>query len=398
MWVHGEQLLTHVMSSQAGIWFESNKSGDYGFIAKLPSNSIKALAHGCDCKFWVAISRTTPSIVAYVIEVADSDISPLVAYTLLSSDSPRAILPQSLIDNPAWFSFVDETDAVVMSAKVDFLPENGFLDNLQSLQSVNLKLPQNNAELFSFLDAFDYEVHLKVQGGKSSDFEVAVARCKLSDIKFNRVSHFNEYVNSSYRHEEEIQGSIQEVQAFQVLSYCFQDSVYHAPIVLKGKKKRELIDVLALSPQGTLLVESKCLNVTEDSTHSTSRQNKNLLSNCFKAVSQLEGAVRVINRKDRIFNNAELIIIDSSNQMHGVILISDFIGKDGWSDLCKEVIDLYKQQNIKVHVFSLSDFAMTLKLCSRNDSLFSYLNRRFNVVLETGQLEVLIRDPSLPRY
>lgn len=396
VWVAGEYISRLAISSQGGIWFEESYDGQLGMVAKVSSNVIKALAKGCECRFWVCVSRDKPFYAVYALVVYDSSEAPFVVYNFIMDTAPKYLVTRKGVGEAFAFCFIDETDAMVLSSSLRFVSSEGFIRSIERLNCLPLSRPSSNDELFSAMDSFEVSLHEYLCRGEASDFEIGVAKCEFSDFSFNRVSHFNEYVQSTYLQMGDIQGDIQEVQIYQMLSYCFKNLVYHAPNVTTGDKSRELIDVVALNGDGVLLVESKCITVAADSSLETSRQNKNLTNNCHKAIGQIEGAVKAIRRYDVVETDGEVLEIHKSKNIHGIVLISEFIGRNGWHDIHAKLYELSEKHDIKLHVFSLGDFSMTLKLCSRDDSIFTYLDKRFSIVKNSGELEVTIRDPSLP--
>jgi hypothetical protein len=121
------------------------------------------------------------------------------------------------------------------------------------------------------------------------------------------------------------EGRQQEEMAVWLTDNLHPKGAYLNPQVADGKKTRELTDILLTYEYGSFLIESKVLSILgRNNLPSRTKLTKDVSSHISKAVRQLQGSVRKINSRARIFDrNGNDIHVSSDKTNHAIVLIPE---------------------------------------------------------------------------
>jgi hypothetical protein len=101
--------------------------------------------------------------------------------------------------------------------------------------------------------------------------------------------------------------------------------VHHSPKIPKGKGTRELTDILISYQFGSVLIESKALNIlVRDNLPNRIKLAHDVSAHISKAANQLRGGIKRLKNGTRVTGqDGALLDIERTKPMHGIILIPD---------------------------------------------------------------------------
>ncbi|ENG5979973.1 hypothetical protein ACUSRP_003623 [Vibrio alginolyticus] len=400
MYIPSRFLFDVISSEQLGIFCESNSDGEKSIIAKLPSNTLKALALGAKSEVLVFISRNYPKYIALVLKVHDSE-SPLFA-----------VMPQRWHDNlfnrinsdffneDISFVLYDETDAPVQFGKIKIKTNFRNKKSLFFIDNKDIESANDYSNVNKFLDAIfnalgekEYETH----GFSLQEFKFNI---EISELQSLLTIHANEIGVTDYNLVDDIDGDRQEKQAFQALSLMNNSTCYLSPNVTIGKQTRELTDILCVTKSSDLIaIESKCLQVDRDKFDKTyERLASRLVKHCKKAIGQLQGGYKALKRGEEVTNESgEIIPIIEDFSFHGVVLIDEFKYSPSWDEVFNLVENVKSELGISINVIPISEFIYTMKLYNSDIESFSKsLELRFDICIENKSFDVKFVNSALP--
>lgn len=271
----------------------------------------------------------------------------------------RLLYGVKVVDDPArpaiiWsiLEYSVERDALMALAHAKECPL--FLFNELALNAawttINVRLPQEASTLIAeaAIGPIDHSA-LEQSSGQVIEhlFLHSEANAHYCSVPFTPTHEwretFNHYVTNRGNdtpvhifHQDE--GGQQEQLAVWLTDSLQESGVIHSPQVSKGSGCRELTDILLTYQFGTILIESKTLTAF----NRTSLPTRDALAgdvskHIKKAVSQLRGAIRTIQRGSPIFDKSGAqLTVDHTQPIHAIVLVPDF-------DLIQEPLQYGKQ-------------------------------------------------------
>jgi len=123
------------------------------------------------------------------------------------------------------------------------------------------------------------------------------------------------------------EGAGMEQSIYQLINSFFEKDSYHSPFYYNRNIEKELTDILILSQQYSVLIESKTIKVMyRDKPLTVDRMIRNIDKSITQGFGQLRGALRTIRSHTDVFTtNKNSIIIQQENRdnIHSVVLIPE---------------------------------------------------------------------------
>lgn len=400
MYLPSKNLHDILTSEQVGVFCESNSSGDKALVAKLPTSVIKSIFLGAKIEFYLFVKIPPPHNIALALKVFDNKSSPFHAILVQRWSNHNNIFDDSFLDSDIHLSLFDETDASVAYGTIniktnfrnkrvyniienfEFSSANSQLDNIKFTDSVCASLGSDDA---------------KHPGFKVLKFHFPV---KVKELETIFTHHVNNQGSSSYEVATEIDGARQERQIYQALCLMDNSSTTLSPLVTIGKKERELTDVLTCSLNNNVIaIESKCLQVDVSTLDkSRERASSSMIKHCRKAINQLEGVYKVINRGEEIYNTAGITLLHGSNyDFYGIVLIDEYRESREWPEIIELIEKVSMRHKICINIISVPEIIYNMKLSLSNTNTFiSMLQKRHEICLKKNSINIKFIDSSLP--
>lgn len=399
MYIPSSFLQKVICSEQIGVFCESNSDGDKAIIAKIPTSTIKSLALGAKVEFYVYTTLKTPHYIALGMKIIDNISSPL--YTIIPQrwQNSNNIFNSSFFDCELDFVVYDETDAPIQQNKI--IIKTNFKNKRVHyvLKNTEFSNPSDSESSENFIDTicadlgFDYKAH--------PDFPIVGFKFPVKVLQVNTVFtiHANEQGTTQYDVVKDIDGSRQERQIYQALCLMDNSETTLSPLVKIGLKERELTDILTVTTDKLIAVESKCLQFDASTFEKTSaRTASNIISHCKKAIDQLEGGYKAVKRGERIYDSkGKILLSDTNYSFYGVVIIDEYRPSKDWDAIIELMQDCSNKHNICINVISVSEMIYTMKLCMSSTELFiESLEDRYKACITSKNINVRFRNSSLP--
>ncbi|WP_338909758.1 hypothetical protein WDB99_12250 [Serratia marcescens] len=389
-----------ICSEQIGVFCESNSDGQKAIIAKIPTSTIKSIALGAKVEFYFYTMIKPPYYLALGMKIIDNISSPL--YTVIPQrwQDSNNIFNSSFLDCELYFVVYDETDAPIQQNKI--IIKTNFKNKRihYVLKSTTFNFPNDSISSNYFLDTvfadlgFNFKPH--------PDYPIVGFKFPVEITEVNTIFtiHANEQSTIQYDVVKDIDGTRQEKQIYQ--AFCLMDNseTTISPLVTIGLKERELTDILTVTQNKKLIaVESKCLQYDISTFDKTAtRTASNIIGHCKKAIGQLEGVHKTIQRGERIYNSDGKTLLDGGNfSFYGIVIIDEFRPSKDWDTIIKLMKACSDKHDICINVISISELIYTMKLCiSSTNLLILSLEDRYKACISNNTINVQFRNSSLP--
>jgi hypothetical protein len=203
-------------------------------------------------------------------------------------------------------------------------------------------------------------------------------------------------VTGKYALDDIDEGAAQEFSAQQLLENIFPLSTYRSPQIKDGRKSRELTDLMAVSDEGIVLVESKVFAVlTTEINRGTDRRVSGVEKQIGKAINQLGGAIRRIRAGESVLDEqGEIIHLpeNAAELIQAIVLISSMNPFLNWESLAHDIIAASRKNRAFFHILDLVELQRAiitqyrpklfhLNMCDRWESIVKNRNAfvRFKV-------------------
>lgn len=396
MYIVSDYLNRMISSEQVGVWVESSDN-NFALIAKIPSNVAKAIYMGAKLELLVGITIESSPRYSIALKVSDSIDNPFIVILPQRWINSCNLLNYNFFSKDITLTIYDEIDSLVIGAIVEIsLPYDATkLSELLNYKLFPIVSLESADELF---DAFSHHIYPLQYISNGIDMEVFISDINIKNI--NSYLNFKATDNgyNYYDFSTDIDGIIQENQIHNSLRVFFGKNAYHSPQVTIGKKSRELTDILALSEDYYICIESKCISIDILTLNKSSdRIISGVIKSCSKAIKQLEGTLKAIRRGEVIkSNNKEIINFNRLNSGHLIILISEYIHSKRWDSLIEPIKLIRDKHNAMIHILSLSELSYILKLSqSQSEILNAILIERYEAFHNNNTFNIISFNSSL---
>jgi hypothetical protein len=385
-----------ILSEQVGVWaYLDTESTSPTVVIKAAGTTAKSIASGKEIKLYLGVAGKTELFVGGALKVYDILDNPLIIPIFARTESEVIGWRSIAQDRSFQITVMDEFDAPVLRG-------SGYLNRVSHTLPKVLATASwiTNSELLEpFIESVWHAVeprHIPTCSisAHMHDVELEV------DLKQTLIISASKNGTYQYDLSDKNEGATQENLLHQQLYLLFDDNVFLSPQIERGKRVRELTDILVVSSESTLFFESKalCLNNSKGESNYERRVGK-VISHTKRAIGQLEGAVKSFRNpvyKTMDCEGVELPRSGSPNQT-ATVVISEFAPHDNWEVVLELIRNAYLDSDVRIAVVDIAELMKLIKISRyRNINLGFLLNQRFVASLEKNTLNILSRDSSLP--
>lgn len=375
-----ELLYNEINNEDSGLWFFSNHKIKK-FILKLPSNSIKSIYSGCKVELFFKNSKIDNlSYLLAGMNIHDSKTNPLVVFGINRFEKKNEAIKEILNEDNVIIDIYNELNipAVSGNIKIDEVYKNEILKLLD--ESNNHYTGSYDKNIDMILDVFQESLSKNFL-----DVDILI-ECKISDI----VIVTNLILGANKKNEiilNDNEGVGFESQVCAVLDSLFKNNLYKNPFVEEKKKKRELIDILAFYDLGIFLIEVKAMGVfSVNENISMERKVANLISQIKKAIKQVVGARKMLEKNSKIIDSKDNeILFDKSIFPHCLIIVSELLHFGDWKKIEMLILKTMIEENLCLNVMDFVELMKYVKFSNGKKEMFDYfLLERRNKFIENG--------------
>jgi hypothetical protein len=366
-----------IISEEAGIWYISDRTGSK-ILIKIPSTSIKAIVK--KCKIQLLFGKEVRNNICYLhigINIFDFTQNPLSLTHVCKYDfEQKAILKIFELDE-IYVEFFNELDIciaksfIILNQKNNESIKNFIKTNRQYY--INYELNNIDAELS--LNNFQYSIDDKINLPNVYKIDILKIDVLLKDIIVMDSTFIGFNDNAKIIINTDNEGELLENIAWAPLQSVFNNNIYKNPQVYSKNKFRELTDILAYYQNGIFLIETKSLSLNYIVDDDINNQIDKLKKHIKKAINQLVGAKKVIERQEKIFDiktKKEISVIHSNNPLHCIILVENIYPFGSWGDIVKIICQTIIKENIFLHIIDLTEYIKLIKYSKGKIELVDY--------------------------
>ena len=293
-------------------------------------------------------------------------------------------------------SFVNEAVIPVFEAWVG--PDQKHIESLLSLSSEILaNLPENIHESVQeeALDKVQSSLLAVRQGASAS---VLLLNVPLQIASKDIYTHKSP-ANGEWRFDFKDEGGNLEQTIQKLLETRFPGQVYHSPKVDDGAEKRELTDVMLVTPEAVFLFESKVLAVLERGHGiSVERRARSVSKHFNKAVGQLVGAVKRLRNDVSIYteDGNPISVTLNGKTIHAVNVVTTELAKLDFKQVARDLTAAASEAMACYHFIDLAQLQQHVVFAKSSHHLNEYFRRRFEVVSKSGNASIRTRFAKFP--
>lgn len=352
-------------STDASVWFvPANDGEDFSLLIKLPMAQIKAIIRGCSAS---VVLKVADSALFVGIRVFDIPGHPLITVKI----------QRQLEEHQALSRFVETgTAPVFLFNELDFSAASSTATMAFSDRERVLSAIENPSEFYigERMNSHDFvldqmEQSMSFEAPNEVEFPLAFGKWESLEANFLGVEE-----SHLLRVDSRDEGELLERMVWASLESVFPLNLYKSPQVRIGSKTRELTDVLTSYEYGSFLFEAKALSEYSTSPdRSLERRVSSVQSHIKKALDQLVGAGKALDRGDEVFDSkGNLIQIERKNPPHAIVLVSELIEAGDWSETVEHLMNALSASRMYVHILDLRELLTLLKIGRGQPELLDY--------------------------
>lgn len=391
---------------RAGVWLErSAPTPNLWMVAKLPMNVIRAVHAGAAValELWVVEIDETP-ISVFGLKVDDDVQHPTCAFGACRSNPETEDLRTVLKASAFPIQFHNELSLPILRVLC-----RSEVERARPVLDV-LRAHPNSAERELRTRALDV-VHASMTPDAAHDPRMKI-RCEIPlAIEESEVLGFHVVGSGPVCLDDPDEGAELERLTFQAFEFLCPFGVYHQPQVEKGRTRRELCDVLAISrvreheDEGVFVIQSKVASVTVAGLlRTTARRSSSIHKSILAAIGQLRGAVRRLRSGGPVYRADGTSIEDDlpslrpppsvapldlrtrvSKVGHAIAIISEMHEDADWRAIGTTLVEASQSTGFLFHVLDLRELqALVSYSDGRPAVLEAHLVRRWELVRVSG--------------
>ena len=388
MFMPSERICREMQSEPAGFWPVPINAGDeYAFLAKLPTNVIKAAYRAAPVGLDVAIADLpTGPVLASVLNVADDPASPLGVSGVHRHPEEQEALTEILRSGRTLFVFFDELSRPVARAACVLEPVAA-AEALARIEAKNgwYAVPWSPT-LAEVLDEVDGLADPTRRAMPKHQPTLTHVRLTLTEFETNHITAVGERQAIDFRLDDGDEGHGLEQATWHRLEGLFADTIFHSPQVVEPGGVRELTDILGVCPAGCLLVEAKAaavLNTGMD--RSTSRRAANVRKQIDKGLDQITGAFRNLSAgRSLLTTDGEPISLAAGDRRVGVVMVSELLPSVDWEVVARRLAEVSAATVAQVLVLDLRELRTLVGVSRTPAALLAHCERRYSLTVEAG--------------
>jgi hypothetical protein len=366
-------------------------------FVKLPTDVLKSIHLDARLSLLIAgVQACGISVPIVGVEVADMPQDPFYGYHPVVDREQLQLVARAFSYPRFCICFVNE--AVIPAFEVWVVPDQKHTQELLSLSSELLtNLPENIRESVqeAALDKFQSSL-LAVQQGRSPNFFLLNVPLQIAskDIYIHRSP-----ANGEWRFDFKDEGGNLEQTIQELLETRFPGQVYRSPKVDDGSEKRQLTDVMLVTPEAVFLFESKVLALLARGLGiSVDRRARATSKHFDKAVGQLVGAVKRLRNGANIYSEDgnPLSITFNGKVIHAVNVVTTELAKLDFKQVARNLTAAASEAAACYHFIDLAQLQQHVVFAESSHHLNEYFRRRFEVVSKSGNASIRTRFAKLP--
>jgi len=393
----GDIIYREIISEEAGIWYISDIYGSK-ILIKLPSTSIKAIVK--KCKLQLLFGKEERNNICYLhigINIFDFTENPLSLTHVCKHDfEQKAILNIFELDE-IYVEFFNEIDICI--AKSFFIlnkKDNEIIKNfINTDKQYYISYELNNSEAELSLNNFQYSICKSINIPNAYNIDIIKIDVFLKDIMVMDSTYIGFNDNAKIIINTGNEGELLENIAWAPLQSVFNNNIYKNPQVYIKNKLRELTDILAYYQNGIFLIETKSLSLNYIIDDDINNHIKKLKKHIKKAIDQLVGAKKVMERQEKVFEiktKEEIPVIHSNNPPHCIILVENIYPFGSWDDIVEIIYKTIIKENIFLHIIDLTEYIKLIKYSKGRIELVDYnLLERCKYFVNTKNIYIKFR-------
>ena len=387
-----EIIYKEIVSEDAGIWYISDETGSKVLI-KMPSTSIKAIIK--KCKVQLLFGKEIRNNICYFhigFNVFDFSQTPLSLTSVCKNEFEQKAIFEIVKLNKIYVEIFNEFDFCVAKSIItlnfdekeklkDFINNDNLYHTDNEINSIEAELSLNN---------FQYSIDNKIKIPNVYIIDTLIINIIFSEIMIMNSVFIGYNENASVIINNNNEGELLENTVWAPLQSVFDINIYKNPQICKNGNYRELTDILAFYQYGTFLIETKSLSlnfiVDDDIKNHVDKIQKHIK----KAVNQLIGAKKVIERQEKVFDlgsKKEIPIIHSNNPPHCLILVENIYPFGDWTEIVEIIYQKIITENVFLHILDLTEYIKLIKYSKGKIELIDYnLMGRCKVFMNTKNI------------
>jgi hypothetical protein len=368
-----------IVSEEAGIWYISDITGSK-ILIKLPSTSIKAIVK--KCKLQLLFGKEARENLCYLhigINVFDFTQNPLSLIHVCKHDFEQKAMMEIFNLDEIYVEFFNELDICIAKSFI-ILNQKDKEDIKRFIKAdkqcyISYEI-NNSDEAELSLDNFQYSIDDKINIPNTHKIDILKVDLFLKDIliMYSTFIGYNDNANIILNTDNE--GELLENIAWAPLQSVFNNNnIFKNPQVYSKNNLRELTDILAYYQYGIFLIETKSLSVNNIVDDDINNQVDKIKKHIKKAINQLVGAKKVIERQEKIFDirtKNEIPVIHTNNPPHCIVLVENIYPFGNWDDIVDTICQTIIKEEIFLHILDLTEYIKLIKYSRGEIELIDY--------------------------
>jgi hypothetical protein len=384
-------MLSHMGLAEGGLWATTVNDGrDVVLVIKLSTDALKWIHRGISVNMLIGHVKVDNLLIRVVgLEVFDCREAPLIL---------------SLPQVEDWE--VKRFDDLLGNGKfpVYFHNEQPFVSVLDAIGS----LPQESVEAYvkkrDKLQFYTAPVATAVFRKAQDAFDEASGNDRKESVPHVNIFRFplsiaNPIWNSvvvpdagSFSPDNPNEGQSHEALLLHVVKPNFDGSVLASPQISDGSKTRELCDVLAVG-KDAFLFEAKAFAVFDKpSDQSTERKAATVMKHFEKALGQLQGAVKRLEKGIEILGSGlsdGRITGSQFRALHGIVVVSNTSFELPWLEIGKQLAEAQRAPRIYYHFLPLAEIQRMVAFAKgSSQALNLMLKRRGDIIASSKDARI----------
>lgn len=384
-----------MINESGGLFFQEIFDQTVPFVAKLPSNIIKAIYEGCNIKLYLGLERIESSNskrLTVGMEIADDKEHPfMIFHTVNNTEELQSIYKAfQQLENKLYL--FDELTRNVLSGKLTLLEKNKEI-NKELLFSIETNF--NVKEKIETENRFITYMEELFSGNTKLPIDLIIVKTKFIPSGPTKVIDLD--VGETILSQSD-EGQGLELSIHSLLNSYYHETCHHSPQIIKKDKMRELTDILVFKESHLIFIESKVSQVlNREKELNSKRLITNIHKNIDKAIKQLRGAVKSVNTKQKVYtseNNLIDLTLNNDIPNHCIVLISEMRHELDWDKLYQEIIGFGAEESGLLHILDLTELFKLLFLSKTPEAFNRSLVNRWKIVYEhqTPLVRIEFRD------
>lgn len=372
MHIPSERIYREMRSADATLRIATaNEGRELALLIKAPSSAIKALIAGCQLQLLFGREGPYLNSGARILDMPDA---PMLILGPLREQEEHHALARFIADRSSKVFLFNEMDVCLAWTTLEIAAADAARVAEICESPTALYVGPFTPECSQALDCFCFSVDPTNPQPGATLIPVVTMQVTLEHWRISSVTFIGLSDHQTIALGDQNEGEMFERAVWASLESVFPLTLYKGAQVKIGDKTRELTDVLAFHEYGSFLIEAKDLSILQAGyNRDQERRTRGVQKQAKKAISQLVGACKAIERGDRVFDatGKELAIV-REQPAHCIVLITDLMQWGDWSEVEAQLVEAMRSTGAFFHLLDLREFTTLLKGSAGKASLFDY--------------------------